>query len=76
MAMTTHRKPAHAKKPRSLRVSTAFFFLIERTAKGMSSTPPTRKRRQVICMGANTPCTVLSMTSIVLKITAQRTIKI
>ena len=32
-----------------------------------------RKRRQVICMGANTPCTVLSMTSIVLKMTAQRT---
>ena len=74
MAMTTHRKPAHAKKPRSLRVSTAFFFLIEHTAKGMSSTPPTRKRRQVICMGANTPCTVLSMTSIVLKMTAQSTI--
>ena len=72
--MTTHKKPESAKKPISLRVSEAFFFFIERTANGMSSRPPTRKRRQVICMGANTPCTVLSMTSIVLKITAQRTI--
>ena len=72
--MTPHRKPESAKKPMSFRESEAFFFFIEREANGMSRMPPTRKRRHVICMGANTPCTVLSMTSIVLKMTAQRTI--
>ena len=76
MLTTRPRKPRAEKPFHEAAVSTALCCLSPRRAKGMSRSPPMRKRVQLSCMGLKSCATVLSATSMELKNTVARKMKI
>ena len=74
MLVGTQSRPVKAIYQKSRRSSRTPRRRRVQAAKGRIQMPPIKKRSTVICMGANTPATIFSATSMVLKITVVRRI--